>query len=89
MREEFEVLAEDVPIGTILEWPSAPRVSCPIGTLPFAAPSAIGQVTGVVTGDDRVTRTAVRFRYRTPMGGTAWSEPIGILTGQICKVTNP
>jgi len=83
------VLAEIMPIGTFLEWPTAPRVCAPIGTLPFAAPSASGQVVGVVTGPDGRKHTGVRFRYRNPGGGQSWSEPIGVLPGQACKVVTP
>ena len=83
------VLAEIMPIGTLLEWPAAPRVYAPIGTLPFAAPSAIGQVTGVVTAPDGQRYTGVRFRYRNPGGGHSWSEPIGVLPAQSCKVVTP
>lgn len=83
-----EVLAEDVPIGTMLEWPSPPRVAAQVGLLPFAAPSAIGRVTGVIMGLGG-TKRAVRFRYRNPTGGQSWSEPIAVLPGQPCKVVTP
>jgi hypothetical protein len=54
---------------------------------PFAAPSATGQVAGVVTaaaGGYRIA--AVRFRYRNPGGGQSWSPPIGVLFGQPARV---
>lgn len=78
--------ADDAPIFTLLEWPAPPGVVGPVGELAFAAPGTIGRVFGIGTGPDGKQYTAVRFRYRSPTGGTSWSEPICVLPGQPCTI---
>lgn len=83
------VFAEDMPDGTMLEWPSAPRVATRIGELPFAAPSSVGQVSGQPTGLPGKAVQKVRFRYRNPGGGYSWSPPIEVIPGQSCRHSRP
>ena len=73
--------AEDAPIGSNVTWSSPPRVKPAIGSLPFSAPSTTGKVVGLADFN-----ALVQFRYTTPSGRTAHSEPLEVLPGQLCEI---
>lgn len=90
--EERSIFGESLPPHTVIEWPAPPRVVPALGQLPFAAPSARGQVHRVEPSGDAqglATRVWVRFHYRNPTGGMSWSAPIAVLPGQPCSVVTP